>query len=239
MSKKMTNEEFDNKLLSNGVLDIVRVDDYIDAHTKIRFKHISCGREWETRPANVSNGSGCKHCGIESRTKKVIKSSLKTGQYYLKKFREVHRMKYIYDLSNYKSCKDYTFITCPEHGGFKQRISAHANGQGCPFCNIGKGQFDTTKTATLYYLHFKGVDIYKIGITNRTLNKRFSKTELDSCSVVWVHECKGDEALRLEKKVLQQFSIYKYDGEQIIVSGNTELFTKNILPTKEELWKLD
>jgi hypothetical protein len=70
---------------------------------------------------------------------------------------------------------------------------------------------------------------YKIGITNRTIEERFSG-EMDSISVItqW-HFLKGIDALNREREILKQYLAFQYQGEPILSSGNTELFDSDIL----------
>lgn len=60
--KHKTNEEFQNEFssLNNG---IICLDEYINSHTKIRFKHIDCGYIFERTPNDALSGKWCPVCG--------------------------------------------------------------------------------------------------------------------------------------------------------------------------------
>ena len=58
--KKLTNQVVDQKLMGR---DIIRLDDYIDAKTKIRFQCVKDNFIWEAAPSNILNAeSGCPKC---------------------------------------------------------------------------------------------------------------------------------------------------------------------------------
>ena len=76
--------------------------------------------------------------------------------------------------------------------------------------------------------------MYKIGITNRTVDERFNLTELSKIEVVKqkLYE-KGSDAVRLEQKLLKQYKEYQYIGPNVLKSGNTELFTEDVLSLED------
>lgn len=53
----------------------------------------------------------------------------------IKRSKEIHGNKYIYDLVDYKNTRIKIKIICPEHGIFEQLPSGHIySKQGCPYC---------------------------------------------------------------------------------------------------------
>lgn len=62
-----------------------------------------------------------------------IEKRITSGQ-FLEKANRLHQNKYLYDLSMYEHTRSYIHIECPEHGLFRQRVSSHLNGNGCPEC---------------------------------------------------------------------------------------------------------
>lgn len=83
-------------------------------------------------PINVRDRSyhGCLSC-----------KSKQEGFTFIKKANTRHNHFYIYDVNNYISSRDLMDITCPFHGSFPQRPSAHLQGQGCRSCgNISNSQ---------------------------------------------------------------------------------------------------
>jgi hypothetical protein len=119
---------------------------------------------------------------------------------------------------------------CPIHRVFRKSPAKHLNGQGCQACtDYG---FNQGKPGILYYLKVtsNGQVAYKIGITNHSVQERFSNSDLEKITIV--HEWRfssGADAYFLEQNILRSNKEYKYTGKPILASGNTELFTEDIL----------
>jgi hypothetical protein len=145
-----------------------------------------------------------------------------------------HSNKYDYSKVSFRLSKDYITIICPVHGAFEQRVDSHLRGSSCPDCSsIG---FDKTKPAILYYLKINGGQAYKIGITNRTVEERFTKSELQCIEILATKYYNiGEEAYITEQQVLKEYKEYQYSSEKLLLTGNTELFIKDIfnLDTKQ------
>ncbi len=90
--------------------------------------------------------------------------------------------------------------------------------------------FDKTKKGILYYLKINSGEAYKIGITNRTVQDRFSVTDLKSIEIVkeWYYDL-GFDAYFAEQNILQSFKDAKYTGDSLLESGNSELFYYDVL----------
>ena len=75
-------------------------------------------------------GHGCYKCAIdESRKRNTFdKDRVLTAMNFK------HNDKYKYDLSNYVNSKSIIGISCPIHGVFKQEVTSHLSGCGCPKC---------------------------------------------------------------------------------------------------------
>jgi len=57
-----------------------------------------------------------------------------TKEEFVKKARDKHGDKYIYDKVDYKNNSSKVIITCPSHGDFSQTPHGHLKGQGCKKC---------------------------------------------------------------------------------------------------------
>ena len=168
-------------------------------------------------------GQICMKCDIANKTKSV--------EEYLLEAAAIHNDKYDYSLVNYTTNKEQIRILCPIHGEFKQRASDHLAGAGCPSC--AEYGFQPNKPAYLYYLKITtdtNQVLYKIGITNRTVNERFNLTDLSKIEIVKqkLYE-NGQDALAWENKLKRKYKEYQYQGPDILSSGNTELFTEDII----------
>lgn len=104
------------------------------------------------------------------------------------------------------------------------------NGSGCPACT--RYGFKDSEPAILY--HFKvsntaNITAWKLGITNLTVEKRYSKPELLHISDIQILKFdKGYKAREAEKRLLAAYKAYKYQGEPLLYKGNTELLSIDI-----------
>ena len=74
--RKLTNEEFLEKVKSIHGNDYILLSCYDGAKSKINVIHKVCGSEFETTPNNLYNG-GCKKCGLKNMKKKQRKTNEK------------------------------------------------------------------------------------------------------------------------------------------------------------------
>lgn len=169
--------------------------------------------------AHTNKARGCKKCSNRYRSSQedFIENALK-----------VHGEAYLYDNVQYTGSEKHVSITCPVHGDFEQTPYKHLSGQGCPACNYGG--FASNKAGILYYLSINNGQAYKIGITNRTVNLRFTLRELEAITILktWYYP-NGKECHMREQEILKQFKQFKYYGPPLLDSGNTELFSKDVL----------
>ena len=137
-------------------------------------------------------------------------------------------------------------VHCKKHNLiFKQRMDLLKRSDtlncGCPECN--SGGFKINLKATLYYLQIKHpllpFSLYKIGITNRTIEERFGS---DMQYITILKQKKfdtGKAALEKEQHVLKKYSQYRYTGMPILKDGNTELFIRDVFNVRKQefIWK--
>ena len=90
--------------------------------------------------------------------------------------------------------------------------------------------FQPMKPAILYY--FKIMDVWKIGITNYTLEDRYYKRDRDKMSEIktWNYEL-GADALSAEKHIKEMYKEYLYKGPTPFTdgTGTTECFIIDIM----------
>ena len=177
---------------------------------------------FEQSPDNhVRGASGCPSCAPRAPV------NIDT---FLQRAIDVHRNKYDYSCVDFISTKHKVTIICKKHGTFQQQAEAHTKGQGCPKC--AKYGFDKTRPAILYYLKIQrtGMNpLFKIGITNRTVEDRFSAEELNKIEVLQIiHYTIGVLAYNFEQQILKEFIDDKYTGADVLTTGNTEIFDKDI-----------
>ena len=123
-------------------------------------------------------------------------------------------------------------ITCENNHKFVTTPNRLFSGCWCPSC--ADFSFDKSSPATLYYLSVNNGKTFKIGITNRTVDKRFTAKDLKKIDIIkeW-HFDDGETTYNLEQYILNFYKEFKYKGKNILSSGNTELFTKDVLGLTE------
>jgi hypothetical protein len=202
---------------------------YINALTKITIICPDHG-SFEQKPANHVRDVGCARCAFKS----TAELRTLTTQEFIDKAKKVHGDRYDYSKVEYRSSHEKVEIVCSQHGSYWQSPANHAreNKAGCPGC--AESGFDQTKPGILYYvavLSDDGETLYKIGITNLSVKRRFPALDLERIRMVktWQFAI-GRLAAEREIEILCQFSGDRYRGPDILAgAGNTELFTRDIL----------
>ena len=194
---------------------------YTKALSKITITCREHGDFEQTAVSHTSQKQGCPTCGGLHG---------KTTQEFIRDAKNTHGDKYSYLKTKYTGALDKVIITCPTHGDFEQIASNHISKSGCPCCSVTG--FDVSKPGILYYLEVSdnGSKYYKIGITNLTVQQRFTASERNKIKVISTTSyARGEDAYNEEQKLLKEYKEYRYTGPNILVSGNTELFTKDVL----------
>lgn len=117
-----------------------------------------------------------------------------------------------------------------QHSGFMNWRQLRRHGR-CLHCYVPKIGFDCDRPGTLYYVAFESGDrtLYKIGITNGTVKKRFKGEPVPYRVVMEKRFLFGTLAKAEEQIILSKYKKHRYVGENILASGNTELFSKDVL----------
>jgi len=189
-------------------------------------------------PREHLHGQGCPKCGYIKSGNKLRE----TQEYFLRNAKIVHGDTYTYENVVYKGANTKVNITCKVHGSFSQKPASHLAGRGCSKCS--KNGFNIKKPGLLYYIKLSiGANkyLYKIGITNKSVQERFGPCELNNITILKETWYKlGEDALKKEQSILKKYKKYKYLGDNVLKSGNTELFTEDVLQldNKEKFMKL-
>jgi len=84
--------------------------------------------------------------------------------------------------------------------------------------------------AILYYLSVNDGYAYKIGVTNRTVEQRYSNEDLAKIKIIKIsYYKKGIDAQRTEQRILKDFNYARLKNEKLLKDGNTELFSFDVL----------
>ena len=196
-----------------------------------------CGHNWWARAGGLVDKykpSGCPTCGHKYRALKRFK----TTEQYIEDLHSVHGD--LYDLvGDYLGTMTKTLHNCKQcNETWDVTPSNLLQGNGCPTC--ADYSFDPSKPAICYYLRVSSPaygELYKIGITNKSVEKRFTNDDLEKITTVktWSFNV-GSDARDKEREILAQHSGDRYTGEDVLGSnGNTEMFTRDILELDHNL----
>lgn len=119
-------------------------------------------------------------------------------------------------------------IICPEHESFMQSPSNHKRGNGCPSC--AQYCFDPNKPAILYYFLDEESGLYKIGITNISVEWRFhGKRKQIKILMEKPYEI-GKDAYLEEQRILKEFEYARCNNNSWENgTGRTEFFDRDVL----------
>ncbi len=174
---------------------------------------------------NIANHmEGKANCPICAGAKRLTKEDV------LKRFNEKHKNRFDYSKMKYVNTSKKIIVRCNEHNRpFKVTPSNHENSRngGCPECS--ESGFRDHIPGILYYLSIDNGKAYKIGITNYSVEERYTKKDLEKIKILkeWKYEI-GKDARTKESVILKEFDYAKYQGDELLSNGNTELFDRDV-----------
>jgi hypothetical protein len=198
---------------------IVMLGEYRNVDTKMLFQ-CSEGHTWKTTPYHVSKkGTGCPYCSRQAPlTTEIVNARIADrGIFMLDEF-----------ITNSVKVR----FQCSEGHIWAVKPNNVLNGRGCPDC--AEPGFNPSEPGLLYYIAVTtddGDPLYKIGITNLSVERRFPSADRARIRIVktWRFAVGRVAALR-EAEILSQFARHRYYGPDILEGhGNTELFTHDVL----------
>ena len=171
--------------------------------------------------------SGCKQCTVE-RTADINRTGKDT---FIQRAIAAHGRIYDYTKVSFTALKDKVDIECSKHGTFSQSAGSHLSGHGCPKCAI-KG-FNNALPGTLYFVYLTDYDLYKIGITNLSVDIRLRK---ENYGLLFSKYFKlGYDAFLNEQIFIRNNLHLQYKGNKVMTNnGNTELFDLKLGAPKDE-----
>lgn len=209
----------------------VRVERIPDVNDRKVIHVVRCCKEhgeFTQRLTQIQAGHGCLHC---CKTAPISEEGLLQ--------RVSNNPQFPYVRHERRKCSrgqnQIIHITrlCKIHGEFEQTWATIKQGCICPSCALGG--FDPTKPTLLYFLRIQTpfCVLYKIGITNRSIIKRY-KLPADQSIIEVLYEQKFDrgvDAYAREQQLIKDNIEYQYKGNWRLKdgTGGRELFTKDIL----------
>lgn len=235
-NRTCTKEEFINKAnkIHNDFYDYRNVT-YVNTHVIIEIICPLHGKFKQT-PHSHLEGSGCSICANQNKRLSQIE--------FVGRCNIIHDFKYDYSETVYDSARKKIKIICPEHGIFSQMADTHLRGGGCQKCgNFGYKQKDfiskcKNNKATLYVVNLSNHDesFIKIGITSRTVKKRFYNLKKYVVTTILSIEKDPDTIWCLEQLLKKQLKHHQYIPKHKF-AGMYECFTLESLDQIKEILK--
>jgi hypothetical protein len=196
----------------------------------------NCGNLVTTRDSAVKTGvvTRCFSCGKNAAVQKVKE---KRSLSIIEEFKAVHGDRYDYSKVIFDKMKSKVEIICKEHGSFYMAPSSHLRQkQNCPTCaqnlrSIKLRKFNTSRPATLYYVFFEKLGIYKLGVTTQIKHRFNGEVEKPTMLFSKVYSTE-QEAYFVESLLLKQYFVLVIPKYNLLLrGGNTEVLSKDILQT--------
>jgi hypothetical protein len=216
-----TQEFIDRAKLVHGSRFDYSLAEYVGSQSKVKIICKEHGVFLQT-PDTHLRGKGCHECGNNKLNAEI----------FIERSKSKHGAdRYDYSLVDYINMNTKVKIICKEHGEFLQWPHNHFRENGCPDC--AESGYKTSKPGTLYYVRFDlpELTLWKIGITNNTVKKRFFGFDVKPI-ILWERRWSdGSIAAKLEKGILEdpRYDTYRYRGDRVLQTGNTECFTIDIM----------
>lgn len=211
---------------------IILHSEYISSRDKVDCECADCGYTWSAEANSLKKAKvGCRVCAdaILKATATLRSSNSKFN--FLSDINSIHKGN-ITIVSSYTAMRDPVQCLCNICGNtWSPKATGLMKGSGCPSCAVSG--FNPTKASILYYLKIthNGDTLYKIGITNLTVNQRFSLQDRGIFTVLKEYQyTSGQECYDAEQLYHKAFKEYQYKGPPILKSkGNTEIYNIDVL----------
>lgn len=155
----------------------------------------------QAKPKHL-NGQGCPKCIGRH----------KTTEQFIEEATSVHYGKYDYSKSVYTGSDSKIKVICPYHGEFEQNAYYHLHGCGCGKCareSASNTNINNYKdiNGTLYFIKIHdlsaGECFYKIGITTKSIRRRFKDKNFKVTDVIYQREYDIQDCIHKEDKILK------------------------------------
>lgn len=194
--------------------------EYLNGHAKVLITCKTHG-DFLQKPNHHCDGVGCPSCGKETTSHKLMMGK----EDFIDRAVKVHGNLYSYSKVKYKNSATKLIVTCKIHGDWSTTPANHLIGSGCPACGMKQTGFDDNKISNLYIL--TADDRTKVGITNRSVDKRLREIKSDSqigFEILKVYpKLEGGLCRSIENKILKLLSS-QYPSITGIFTGSTECF---------------
>lgn len=201
---------------------------YTKASNHIIIKCNTCNSYFKQIAALHMNGAGCSKCEHD----RGMSIQRHTTESFIAAAKKVHLNKYLYTHTVYgKNNTTKVKVICTTCNQTTKVIPSNFLMGTRPACLcVSSAGYSDNKPGILYYLSINNGEAFKIGITNKTVCKRYNSVDLEKIQIIriWKFE-NGKEARDLETRILRQFKKFKYTGPDLLQTGNSELFNTDVL----------
>lgn len=197
--------------------NIKMIGEYKNNLTKVLSLCLACNYEWEVIPGCVFYNSGCPNCaGNIQLTHDEV-----SGRFHKRNLQL---------LESYISSGVSALTLCNKCGHkWKVKPSQIFSGHGCPQC--APSGFQSDKPAILYYVRINVIPpVYKIGISNNTVSRRFGPNIRKITVIDVKHFKNGADAFSEEQELLRKYAECRYRGPTLLSKFSTkEMFDRDVL----------
>lgn len=243
VNRKLITETFIQKatLVHNNKYSYDLVE-YVNNKTKVKIICPTHGQFEQSPSHHLNKAQECAKCAHEA---KALVLSNQAKLEFKDKSNIVHNNKYDYSLVEYVNNYTKIKIICSDHGTFEQVPKNHINGkQGCPHCALSEKGFSRSKFKSKCDQNNNGLGILyilgcwddnksevfiKIGITSRSIQKRYNSTQAMPYNFKVLHEIVGDPEYiyNLETLLHNKSSNYRYTPAIPFSGSSFECFIAN------------
>ena len=112
--------------------NITILGQYVNTHSKIKYRCLKCGNIQYALPGHLLQGHGCGKCAISNNTK--------TTEEFIQESKKIYGDRFTYDKTAYINSSTKVIITCKEHGDFSIVPTSFLSGRSCPRCTQSFGE---------------------------------------------------------------------------------------------------
>jgi len=204
--------------------------EYINYHTPVVITCPEHGDFKQRINEHYEGKVGCLGCrGIVYNT-----------ETFISKAKKIWGDKYDYSEVEYINSAVKIAIICKKHGMFWQIPSGHNSGKiGCASCldNNLRTMSPLDAPTIIYYFKHIPTSTYKVGITIRSYENRYTIKERKNQKLLWVSKRYiYEDAIELEEFILEEFMEYRVFNKAYNGNGGTEFFSKDVL-NKDKICK--
>lgn len=221
----------------------ITAQEYFDYFTPVTVKCVKHGYEYKIKPvhfvansySNAPHKGGCSKCAVESSKAYLNKPITHYLQHLNDKFPAIKVNKLP---ENTISNLNIIELICSEHGIFTKTLAdiirtSPNNSSLCHYCSREKLAWNIRQTrtdvpGTVYFVKFTDVNLYKCGVTYKTLNERF-RGVLSKIEVLWTINLPTlEQAYALEIALFRYYKEFRTTYPDNSFGGYTEFLTINV-----------